>query len=311
MPVRTSRRGFLGAATVTAMACHFESGSSRAQLPRHLADENYQAGDGPIRHSVMGWCFGPMQPVELAKHGLDIGLTGIEGISASAYPEIKALGLEISLVSGGHGFRNGPCNPECHDQVVAGLKNGIQLASDVGAKNVITFTGMRYDGMDEEQAAQRCVDTWKEVMLLAEEKRITVVLEHLNSRDGSHPMKGHPGYFGDDVDFCVDLVRRVDSDNFKLLFDIYHVSVMNGDVIRRIGEYKEFIGHYHTAGNPGRGELDDSQEINYPAVMRAILATGYDGFVAHEFIPTWDDPIASLRHGVQVCDRAVTLDRNE
>ena len=148
-------------------------------------------------------------------------------------------------------------------------------------------------------------------MLLAEEKRITVVLEHLNSRDGSHPMKGHPGYFGDDVDFCVDLVRRVDSDNFKLLFDIYHVSVMNGDVIRRIGEYKEFIGHYHTAGNPGRGELDDSQEINYPAVMRAILATGYDGFVAHEFIPTWDDPIASLRHGVQVCDRAVTLDRNE
>jgi hydroxypyruvate isomerase len=115
-------------------------------------------------------------------------------------------------------------------------------------------------------------------------------------------MKGHPGYFGDDVDFCVDLIRQVGSPNFKLLFDIYHVSIMNGDVIRRLRQHREFIGHLHTAGNPGRRELDDEQEIFYPAVMKAVLEIGYHDFVAHEFIPTWDDPILALRHAVMVCD---------
>ena len=115
-------------------------------------------------------------------------------------------------------------------------------------------------------------------------------------------MKGHPGYFGDDVDLCADLIRRVGSPRMKLLFDIYHVQIMNGDVIRRIGQYKDIIGHYHTAGNPGRAELDDTQEINYPAVMRTIVATGYRGFVTQEFIPTWDDKAAALRHAAMVCD---------
>ena len=136
----------------------------------------------------------------------------------------------------------------------------------------------------------------------AESKGITLVLEHLNSRDDTHPMKGHPGYFGDDVDFCVDLIKRVDSPNMKLLFDIYHVQVMNGDIIRRINQYQDLIGHYHTAGNPGRGELDEDQEINYPAVLRAILRTGYKGYVAQEFIPYWEDKIAALRHAAALCD---------
>jgi hydroxypyruvate isomerase len=165
---------------------------------------------------------------------------------------------------------------------------------------------MKYDGMDPARAATLCVDTWKKVIPLAEKKGVTLVLEHLNSRDSSHPMKGHPGYFGDDLDFCVELIKRVGSPNFKLLFDIYHVSVMNGDIIRRIRQYKDLIGHYHTAGNPGRGEIDDTQEINYPAIMREIVNTGYTGFVAHEFIPTWDDKVASLRHGVEVCDIAAS-----
>ena len=182
------------------------------------------------------------------------------------------------------------------------IRVGVDIAKSVNCPSVITFTGMRFEGMDDEKAAQDCVDVWKEVMPHAEKNGITLVLEHLNSRDDSHPMKGHPGYFGDDVDFCVDLIRRVDSPNFKLLLDVYHVSIMNGDIIRRIRAYKDLIGHYHTAGNPGRGELDETQEINYPAVMRAIAATDFDGFVAHEFIPTWDDPVAALRHGVEVCD---------
>jgi hydroxypyruvate isomerase len=185
---------------------------------------------------------------------------------------------------------------------VAKLNEAVDVAAAVGAKKVITFTGMKFDGMEREKAAADCVSVWKSVLLNAEKKGITIVLEHLNSRDSSHPMKGHPGYFGDDVDFCVDLVKRVGSANFKLLFDIYHVSVMNGDVIRRLRQYREYIGHVHTAGNPGRCELDQSQEIYYPAVMRALLETGYHDFVAHEFIPTWSDPILALRHAAMVCD---------
>ena len=310
---KNSRRKFLAASAAGLGLAATQSSDSFAnsiansppalQLPKKKAKSDYVVKkDSRIRHSVMGWCFNPMKPAELAKHAAKIGLKGIEGIPATAYKDAMKMGLEISIVSGGHGFKEGPCNPKFHDKVVNGLTESINLAADIGSKRVITFTGMRYDGMDDEKAAKLCVDTWKKVVPLAEKKGITLCLEHLNSRDDSHPMKGHPGYFGDDVDFCVDMIKKIGSKNFKILFDVYHVSVMNGDVIRRIRQYKDYIGHYHTAGNPGRGELDDTQEINYPPVMREIAKTGYDGFVAHEFIPTWDDKIASLRHGVEVCD---------
>ena len=250
----------------------------------------------------MGWCFNDhFEAVELAHHCKEIGLVAMEGIPREAYPEVKKLGLDISLVSS-HGFAKGPCNPDYHDEVVSKLSEAIEVAEQVNCKSVITFTGMRYDGMDEEEAGKRCVETWKEVLPQAEKAGVTLVLEHLNSRDDSHPMKGHPGYFGDDVDHCIDLIREVDSPNFKLLFDIYHVSVMNGDIIRRIRQYKDLIGHYHTAGNPGRAEMDETQEINYPPIMREILATGYESFVAQEFIPEWEDPILALRHAAQLCD---------
>jgi len=259
--------------------------------------------NGRIRQSIMGWCFREhMDAMTLAGHCKEIGLVAMEGISAEHYPAIMEMGLEVSLVSGNHGFAKGPCNPDYHDLVIKGLTDGIDLAKEVGCQNVITFTGMRYDGMDDEKAAQRCIETWKEVLPHAEKQGVTLVLEHLNSRDDTHPMKGHPGYFGDDLDFCVDLIKRVGSDNFKLLFDIYHVSVMNGDIIRRIRQYHAYIAHYHTAGNPGRGELDDTQEINYPPILEEILKTGYAGYVAQEFIPTWEDPIAALCHAAELCD---------
>jgi hydroxypyruvate isomerase len=254
-----------------------------------------------VKHTLMGWCWKPMDTLVLAKHAKDIGLKGIEGIDRKHYKDVREMGLEISLV-GSHGFAKGPCNPEFRDEVVAKLDEAIDVAAEVGCKKVITFTGMRFEGMDRDAAVRSCLEVWKRVLPKAEKRGVTLVLEHLNSRDGSHPMKGHPGYFGDDVDFCVDLIRQVGSPHFKLLFDIYHVSIMNGDVIRRLRQHREFIGHLHTAGNPGRRELDDEQEIFYPAVMKAVLEIGYHDFVAHEFIPTWDDPILALRHGVMVCD---------
>lgn len=294
-----SRRHWLRAATAaTAMAA---TGIASAQLPRSAATNEFRVKNGRIRQSVMGWCFAPMKAETLAKHAKEIGLVGIEGIPRDAYPAARALGLEISLVSS-HGFKEGPCNPKFIEKTIAELTKAIEVAAANNCSRVITFTGMRFDGMNEAQAVADCIATWKKMLPLAEKHKVTLCLEHLNSRDGTHPMKGHPGYFGDNVDFCVDLIRKVDSEYFKLLFDIYHVAIMNGDVIRRIRQYQDVIAHYHTAGNPGRGELDDTQEINYPPIMRAILDTGYTGFVTQEFIPTWDDPIAALRHGAEVCD---------
>lgn len=249
----------------------------------------------------MGWTFNPMPTPELARHCKAIGLVAMEGIDAKHYPMIRELGLGVSLV-GSHGFARGPFNPAHHEECERSLREGIDLAVQVQCQNVITFTGMREPGISDEAGARNCVDLWKRVIGYAEARKVNLCLEHLNSRDDTHPMKGHPGYFGDHVDFCVDLIRRVDSPNMKLLFDIYHVQIMDGDVIRRLRQHQKVIAHVHTAGVPGRGELDDTQELNYPAIMRTLLDLGYDGYVAQEFIPTWSDKVLALRHAAKACD---------
>ena len=278
---------------------------ANAQAPKDAVDSMFRIKNNRIKQSVMGWCFksdpNPMSSIDIAKACVSIGIPGIEGISAQDYPAVRKLGLEISLVSS-HGFAKGPVDPDNHTAVIKKLKESIDIAVDVKCPSVITFTGMRKDGIDDDQAKKNCIKVWKDVIGYAEKNNINLVLEHLNSRDDSHPMKGHPGYFGDDVDLCVELINNVGSKNMKLLFDVYHVQIMNGDVIRRIRQYKDVIGHYHTAGNPGRKELDDTQEINYPPIMKAIVETGYKGFVAQEFIPTWDDKVHALRHSAMVCD---------
>lgn len=301
MKRRITRRSLLRTTTgaLTAGAAVALATTVQAEAPAE--DGDFKIHHRRIHQSVMGWCFQPMPPVELARHCSELGFEAIEGISPEHYPAARQLGLKISLISS-HGFARGPFSRDNHEFCATTLKSSIDLAVANECSNVITFTGMREKGISDEQGAQNCVDCWKQVIDYAEEKQVNLCLEHLNTRDSSHPMKGHPGYFGDDVDFCVELIRRVDSPRMKLLFDIYHVQIMNGDVIRRIRQYKDVIAHYHTAGNPGRCELDESQEINYPAVMKAILATGYQGYVAQEFIPTWPDKVAALRHAAKVCD---------
>lgn len=268
-------------------------------------DESFKATGKNIKQSVMGWCFkskpNPVSNEDLAKHCAAMGMKAMEGVSTKTYPLIKKLGMDIAL-TGSHGFKNGPSDPKNHEMCEKKLREGIDRAVEFDCKSVITFTGMKVKGMDDEEGFKNCVDLWKKVIGYAEKKKVNLCLEHLNSRDDTHPMKGHPGYLGDDVDQCAKLIEQVGSPNMKLLFDIYHVQIMNGDVIRRIRQYKDIIGHYHTAGNPGRAELDDTQEINYPPIMRAIVETGYKGFVAQEFIPTWEDKIKALRHAMKLCD---------
>lgn len=297
--MQPDRRNWL-TGTATGLAVGLASGA-RSGTQNSYAQEVQpsQVSAGRIRQSVMGWCFKPMPALELARLGKRLGLVAIEGIDAAAYPEVKQLGLEISLV-GSHGFATGPVDTAHHAQVEQSLRKSIDIAVKVGSPNVITFTGMRVPGMSDATAQQNCLDCWKRVISYAEEQQITLCLEHLNSRDNSHPMKGHPGYFGDDVDLCIELIQKVDSPRFRLLFDIYHVQIMHGDVIRRIRQLHPWIAHYHTAGNPGRCEIDEHQEINYPPILAAIVETGYTGFVAHEFIPTWDDHPRALQHAIEL-----------
>ncbi len=297
------RRNVLaGAASLAGVALGQRSVKAAAlQFPQDSVPSEFRISKRQIRQSVMGWCFKPMPVTELITHCAAIGIEAIEGIDHKFYPEARAKGLKISLVSS-HGFGAGPTDRANHAECIEKLTQGIDRAVEFGAPNVITFTGMRVPEMNDATAEQNCLDCWKKVIDHAEKQKVILVLEHLNSRDSSHPMKGHPGYFGDDVERCFDLVKRMDSPYFKLLFDIYHVQIMNGDVIRRIQQYHPLIGHYHTAGNPGRAEMDETQEINYPPILKAILATGFQGFVAQEFIPTWNDPVQSLRHGAMVMD---------
>ncbi len=298
-----SRRAFVsGAAAACAGACLSASRSSAAPpVPKpDVPPEDYRIRNGRIKQSVYGWCFSPMPTEKLIEACHRMGVPAMD-IGRNHYPRLKQLGMKLAMM-GGHGFKKGPFSRENHAFCVEKLREGIDAAVECDCANVITFTGMREKGITDEQGARNCVDCWKQVIGHAEQKGINLCLEILNTRDDTHPMKGHPGYFGDDVELCIDLIKRVDSPRMKLLFDVYHVQVMNGDVIRRIRQHQDYIGHYHVAGVPGRGELDDTQEINYPPVMRAILATGYEGYVSQEFIPTWPDKLAALRHAVSLCD---------
>jgi hydroxypyruvate isomerase len=305
-----SRRAFCGAAAAgfAALAPQARAGDAASATTAYAArpktavpPEDYRIQSGRIKHSVQGWCFDPLPTEELIAACHRMGMPAIEGIDRKHYPKVRELGMTISIV-GSHGFAKGPLTRDNHAFCLAKLREAIDTAAEFGAPNVFTFTGMREKGVSDEQAVRNCLDCWKQVIGYAEQKQVNLCLEHLNTRDDTHPMKGHPGYFGDDVEQCIDMIQKVASPRMKLVFDVYHVQIMNGDVIRRIRKHKDYIGHIHTAGVPGRCELDENQEVNFPAVMRALLEVGYRGFVAHEFIPTWPDKLGALRHAVQVCD---------
>lgn len=294
-----SRRRFLAAATATAVAGTSVARTMAAE-PAVAAVPDYRIQNGRIRQGVYAWCFNPMPAEQLIRACHRFGVQGMS-IGKEHFPLLKQLGMQPAI-TGGHGFTKGPFARENVDFCVAKLREAIDVAAQFKGCDVITFTGMRAKGTSDEAGSRNCVDCWKQVATQAEKKGVNLVLEMLNTRDSSHPMKGHPGYFGDDVERCIDLIKKVDSPRMKLLFDVYHVQIMNGDIIRRIRQYKDYIGHYHVAGVPGRNEPDDTQEVNFPAVMRAILETGYRGWVCQEFIPTRPDKLASLAAALRLCD---------
>jgi hydroxypyruvate isomerase len=271
--------------------------------------------NGRIRQSLTYWCLNTdwnWDIDRISTTAKDLGCEGVELVSPEMWPTLRKHGLQCAMAPNGMPdppFQKGVNNLKYHDQVVATTKHAIDQASDFGAPNVIAFTGYKWRDPEDPKSgeiplaegAANSVKALLELGKYAAEKNVTLCLEQLSTRDHTHPMKSHPGYQGDDIDYVADIVKQVGSPHVKLLFDIYHVDMMNGDVIRRIRQYHDIIGHVHTAGNPGRNELDDHQEINYPAVMRALLEVGYKGYVGQEFIPT-RDPIVGLTQAVSLCD---------
>jgi hydroxypyruvate isomerase len=268
-------------------------------------DQGPRATKGRIKQSIVHWCFEKYWSVpELIKVAKQLGCGSIELIAPKYFPMLKEAGLNCAIgsidMSPDPPFRKGFNNPEHRARVIKATRDAIDACAEFGFKNVITFTGYA-DGIPADVGAKNCVEGYKEIVGYAEKKDVVLCLEMLNTRDTSHPMKGHPGYQGDHTEYCIDIIKRVGSPNLKLLFDIYHVQIMDGDVIRRLHQHKDYIGHIHTAGNPGRGELDDKQEIAYRPIMEALVDIGYQGFVGQEFIPT-RDPLAGLEQAVALCD---------
>ena len=299
-----TRRQLLGAAASIGGAMAISSTTNGQENQQETKSIPRVATKGNIKHSVVNWCFSKhWKANELISIAKQLGLASVELISPQHFPEIKKQGLECAIASvniGGPPFVKGYNNPKYHELVIDATKKSIDACHEFGFKKVIAFTGFAEE-LSKEEGAANCVKGFKEVIGYAEKRGVTICLEHLNTRDDTHPMKGHPGYQGDDVDYCVDIIKAVGSEHLKLLFDIYHVSIMNGDIVRRIHQHAEYIGHIHTAGNPGRGELNGEQEIQYPACMQALVEIGYKGYVGHEFIPT-GDPLKGLIEAVRWCD---------
>jgi hydroxypyruvate isomerase len=271
---------------------------------------------GRIKQSMAYWCFNAAgEKWDIQKQcqvAVMLGCPSIELVDPKDYPILKQHGLVSALAFGGMPdppFVKGLNNPKHQDEVVARTKEAIDTTAAAGFPNVIAFHGYKWRDAEDpksgeiplEEGAKNCVAGLKKLAPYAEKMGVNVCIEMLSTRDNSHPMKGHPGYQGDHMDYVADIVKQVASPRVKLLFDIYHVQVMDGDVIRRIRQYGALIGHVHVAGCPGRAELDDTQEVNYPACMKALLEVGYTGYVGHEFIPT-RDPLQGLIQAMTRCD---------
>jgi hydroxypyruvate isomerase len=251
---------------------------------------------GRINHSVCKWCFNDIPLETFCKTAKEIGIRSIELLGPNDWATLKKYDLHCAMPNGAEiGLDKGWSDTQYHEQLIKNYHNTIPLVAKAGLSNLITFSGNR-KGMDDETGLKNCAEGLKKIMKVAEQNKVTVVMELLNSR------VNHPDYFCDHTEWGVELCKRVGSENFKLLYDIYHMQVMEGDVIATIKKHHQYIAHYHTAGVPGRNEIDESQELNYPAIMKAIVETGYKGWVAQEFIPKRDDKIGSLKQGIMICD---------
>lgn len=254
--------------------------------------------NGKIRHSVCHWCYNKIPLDEFCREAKAMGIQSVELLGPNEWPTLKKYGLTCALPNGaGMGITKGFNDPQYHDELVKSYEALFPKLVEAGYTTVICFSGNR-NGMSDEKGLENAAVGLKRLMPSAEKHGITMIMELLNSK------VNHPDYMCDKSAWGVELCKRVGSERFKLLYDIYHMQIMEGDVIATIKKNHQYFGHYHTGGVPGRAEIDDTQELNYPAIMKAIVDTGFKGFVAQEFIPKRADKLASLKQSIQICDVA-------
>jgi hydroxypyruvate isomerase len=249
--------------------------------------------NGNLKQSVCQWCYGKIPIEKLATEIKKLGYLSLELLVPDQYLKVKPLGVTCAVL-GGADIANGLNRKENHPRILKRLHDFIEFAAAEGIPNVITMSGNRR-GLADDEGMKVCVEGLKQIVGFAEEKKVNVIMEGLNSK------VDHKDYMYDKTEWGVELCKKVGSPRFKLLYDIYHMQIMEGDVIRTINKHHEYIAHYHTGGNPGRHEIDDTQELNYTAICKAIVATKFDGFLAQEFIPK-REPYASLGQAFKICD---------
>ena len=249
----------------------------------------------PFSHSVCRWCYKDYSLEELTDAAKDIGIHSVELLNPDEWDVVLKKGLKVALSNGSSlGIPKGWNNLKYHGQLQRDLLDIIPKAAEKGIPQIIVFSGNR-NGITDEEGLENCATGLDPIVKYAQQHGINLVMELLNSKIE------HPDYQCDHTSWGVKLVDKIGSPHFKLLYDIYHMQIMEGDVIRTIRDHKDYIGHYHTAGVPGRHEIDATQELNYPAIMRAIAECGFKGYVAQEFIPVSDDPWKSLREAIRIC----------
>ena len=287
-----TRRGLMQAAAGLGAAAAGGLGTSARAADAEKLDT--AATKGRIKQSLPYWCFNSHWDLEeTCRIASQLGIKSVELVSPDNWSTLEDYGL-VCAMCGSHSLAEGMNDPDNHEKCIEQIRESIDACAEYGYPNVITFTGNR-NGIPDDEGMKNCVAGLKKVIGYAEEKGVNLCLEILNSR------VDHGGYQGDHADYCVEIARRVGSPRMKVLFDIYHVQIMDGDIIRRIRQHSDYIGHYHTAGNPGRHEIDETQELNYEPIMKEIAKTDFDGYVGQEFTPT-GDPVESLRHAVELCD---------
>ncbi len=286
--------GGLAIAAATAGTSAQAADSSARPQAKPGPDDLTRTPKGRIKQAASRWCYKiPLD--ELCAKGKAMGLVGIDLLSPGKDFDVLAKHGMVCTMVNSSGIGEGLNDKANHEKCLDALRKAIDAAAEAGFPNVICFSGNRKAGLTDEQGQDNCAEGLKQVAGLAEQKKITICMELLNSK------RNHKGYMCDRTAWGVGVCKKVGSERVKLLYDIYHMQIDEGDVIATITESKDYIGHYHTGGVPGRNEIDDTQELYYPAIMRAILKTGYEGYVAHEFVPK-RDPLTSLRQAIEICD---------
>jgi hydroxypyruvate isomerase len=252
---------------------------------------------GKVNHSACRWCYSKIPLEQLAESAQELGMKSIELLNPNEWDIMIKRGLTCAISNGSElGIEKGFNDPKNHEKLLADYTDLIPRAAEKGISQIICFSGNR-NGMSDEVGMENCAVGLDPVMKIAQKYKVKIVMELLNSK--SH---GHVDYMCDHTMWGVELARKLGYDEFKLLYDIYHMQIMEGNVIETIKKYRSYISHFHTGGVPGRNEINEKQELNYKAIMKAIHEGGYDGYVAQEFIPTRQDPIVSLKEGIQICD---------